>query len=78
MKTASNNKNAKMDDKGALAVTICNEGQVSCCSTGMLDNPDKNDFELGKVDTFNENLLGSCSGFKMNVVKSVKVINKVM
>ena len=48
-----------------IKLQICNGKLGCCCWTDVLDNPNKNDYELGNVDHFDsaEDGLGDCLNF---------------
>ena len=65
---------AKMDGDGHIGLSICNENSENCCSTGWLDNPDKDDFEVGAFDTFqSQNMILGCDKFVAEEISNVKV-----
>ena len=47
-----------------IFMKICNENSANCCET-KLDQPNKNDFELGATDTFLPSHLNACKNFKV-------------
>ena len=58
-----------MDEDGNIDIRLCSAGGDSgvnrrCCNTGMLDDPRRDDYELGNVDHFGPRLIGNCLGFE--------------
>ena len=54
-----------------LKVDICSDnGQ--CCTTDRLDNPGQ-EFQRGKLDTFEGSVLGQCSNYNLNGLSKVQV-----
>jgi len=62
-KTRSSPDWSKMDDQ--VKLQICHGKLGCCCWTDLLNNPNKNDYELGNVDHFDsaEDGLGDCLNF---------------
>ena len=73
VKTNGDDTTAKIDDNGDISIEICDVKTGTCCATGNLDNPDKNDFEVGQSDQFRGQQLGDCQGFRTHDIGSVTV-----
>lgn len=73
IQTNADNPSAKIDDKGDISIEICDMKTGTCCSTGALDNLDKDDFEVGQLDEFRGEQLGDCKGFRSQDINTITV-----
>ena len=62
---------------GQVELQVCGlneQGSQICCDTGILDNPGRDDFEDGSVNSFTDGALGGCFRFDLTKATTGDVI----
>ena len=58
-----------IDKNGDITIQICQDSR--CCKTPILNDENRDEFNLGKMDIFSGNLIGFCDGFRLISGKEV-------